>query len=239
MWHDYLSELLVSRGATVMQEVRLSPWLPEGWGGRADLLIWDSDDRAFDLWDVKTVKGEGLQWVSEGAKDEHIWQLSAYWHSLRVGKFPMRRKAYVLYLPMNAAEGNMEPVVQEVTPIPKEKVWGVMEDRWAKTQAYLEVLTERQNSGMLPPELFLNEELAPPMERVQKLYKNGDKYELKLVPHWSTRFCEFDDALCDCSTQGTTKIGEWIMDSDWGANARWNYSPRKGFEDHIPSLSPR
>ena len=227
MWHEYISKLLLDRGATVMQEVRLSPWLPEGWGGRADLLVWDAEARAFDLWDIKTTKGEGLKWIADGAKDEHIWQMSAYWHALRAAKFPMLKKFRVLYLPMNAAEGDMEPIVQSVVPLPKDLVWGVMAERWKLTTAYLDSIASNFKDG---EHNWITDKLAPVQPRVQKLYKNGDKYELKLVPHWSTRFCPFPDELCDCNTQGTTKIGEW---------AEGNYTPRKGY-DHIEAeLQPR
>lgn len=243
MWHDYLAELVVSRGMTVMQEVRLSPWLPEGWGGRADFLVWDSDSRAFHLWDIKTVKGEGLRWVSEGAKDEHIWQLSAYWHALRVGRFPLLKKASVFYLPMNDAEGDMEPIIQDVTPLPKDLVWGVMEERWAATRQYLDALEydEPGDLEVFGEKQYINDRLAPVQSRVQKLFKNGDKYELKLVPHWSSRFCPFEPPLCDCSSQGTTKIGEWVFnpeayEPDGGLD--WDYYPRKGYDHIDPSLSP-
>ena len=231
LWHDYIAELLVGRGATFMQEVRLSDWLPEGWGGRADHLIWDSEARCFDLWDVKTVKGEGLAWVSDSVKDEHLWQGSAYWHALRVGQFPMRKTFNILYLPITDA-GHGDPIVQECKPLPKEKLWGVMESRWAATGAALDALTANYINGQ-PVVDYVNDKLAPPMERIQKLYKNGDKYELKLVPHWSTRFCPFPDELCDCNTQGTTKVGEWLMQDEW------TYSPRKGYEDTHADLKPR
>lgn len=235
MWHDYLCELLVGRGLTVMQEVRLSPWLPEGWGGRADILAWDAKARAFDLWDVKTTKGEGLQYVAQSAKDEHIWQMSAYWHALRVGKFPMLKKCHVLYLPMNWAEGDMEPIVQDIVPIPKDVIWKVMEDRWAATKRYIDSLDadyERAQGGVP----FVTPELAPPMARIQKLFKKGDIYEVKWVPHWSTRFCEFPDELCDCNTQGTTKIGEWRRDTEF--ENTWAYFARKGYEDTYPENAP-
>ena len=245
LWHDYIAKLLLDRGATFMQEVRLSDWLPEGWGGRADHLMWDPEARAFDLWDVKTVKGEGLAWVSDGVKDEHLWQGSAYWHALRAGKFPMHKRFFILYLPITDA-GHGDPIVQECKPLPKDKVWGVMESRWAATKEYLAAIdAERERwsreTGEHPlsyptDDDVLNDKLAPPMERIQKLYKNGDKYELKMVPHWSTRFCPFPDELCDCNTQGTTKVGEWKVDTDF--DNTWAYFARKGYEDTYPELSP-
>lgn len=245
MWHEYISKLLTERGIAVMQEVRLSSYLPEGWGGRADLLVWDAEARAFDLWDIKTTKGEGLKWIADGAKDEHIWQMSAYWHALRNARYPMLKKFRVLYLPMNAAEGDMEPIVQSVVPLEKDLVWGVMEDRWAATKRYLDSLTLEFSDDGIPmqsvtsPTWFLRATLAPVQPRVQKLYKNGDKYELKLVPHWSTRFCPFPDELCDCNTQGSTKIGEWVIDTEF--DNTWAYHPRKGYEDSHPDpkLQPR
>jgi hypothetical protein len=69
---------------------------------------------------------------------------------------------------------------------------------------------------------------------VQKVTWNGKRsaFELKLTPHWLTRYCDFGE-VCGCSEQGETKIGEFT----W-ADGELVYSPRKGFDDIEPEVSP-
>lgn len=238
MWHSYFNELLIAAGKSVVNEVKLSHLLPEGWSGTADWLFWHEAKRAFVLGDLKSIKGEGLKWIAkDGLKEEHLWQLSAYYWALREGRYPMVKGLAVLYLPMNdVPKEDIEPVLIEAEPLPRDLVWGVMEDRWAKTKAYLDQVNSDHPWGEVGYEnKYLGAgTLAPPMERVQKLFKNKGKLELKLVPHWSAQFCPYPDELCDCNTQGVTKIGEW-MDCDGVDHI---YYPRKGYEDIEPAVAP-
>jgi hypothetical protein len=55
-------------------------------------------------------------------------------------------------------------------------------------------------------------------------------FDVKLVPHWSTRFCDWTAPYCDCSSQGTTKIGQYDLEA--------LYTPRKGFDEILPNVSP-
>jgi hypothetical protein len=34
LWHDWAHTALVATGLPFMQEVKLTPWLPEGWAGK-------------------------------------------------------------------------------------------------------------------------------------------------------------------------------------------------------------
>lgn len=241
MWHSYYNEILAKAGLTFMQEVKVTPWLPEGWSGTADWLFWNPDVRAFVLSDLKSIKGEGLRWVLEGAKEEHLWQLSAYYWAFVRAKFPMIEGFAILYLPMNDTTDRnetIEPFVSECAPLPKDEVWGRMEERWACTRVYLDTLAtnthdhEYKHYFTPPTDYFLNEHLAPPQDRVQKLVwvKKDSKWELRLTPHWSASYCPFDTSLCDCSTQGTTKIGEYDIEGV--------YKARAGFEEVAPMLLP-
>jgi hypothetical protein len=139
-------------------------------------------------------------------------------------RFPVVKGFAVLYLPMNdtADDEEIEPILAECDPLPRDLVWGKMEDRWAKTEKYLAAILEGDQDE------FLNDELAEPMERTQSLGWNAraSVWDVKLVPHWSTRFCPFDDALCDCNTQGVTKIGHFDL-----IDGNVKYVPRKGYED--------
>lgn len=230
LWHEFFADAFVKKGIHFQQEIILDPGLPTGWSGRADWLFWSREYEAFVLGDLKTTKGEAMRWrLEEGASEAHLYQLSAYFHALVDMGYPMVNEANILYLPMNDTADKdelVEPVVMEFEPFPRNLVWDIMEDRWEATVAYLE--TEADDDDYLTG-------LAPEQERVEKVYWNKDKWEVKLVPHWSTKFCPYPNELCACSEQGTTKIGEYILHD----NATTTYRPRKGYEDITPGVMPR
>lgn len=253
LWHDFSHDAFVRAGMPFMQEIRLHGWLPEGWGGTADWLFWVPEARGFLLRDLKTMKGEGLRWIQrDGAKEPHIWQVSAYWHALYDMGFPLVDGGEVLYLPMNDTSDrneNVEPQLVEFPIIPRETVHAVMHERWALTQKYLAsgpwpVSNLSVGKDSAPFEsmsdeeylsLFLTPELAPEQERVQGIVWNpktdGGCFDVKFMPHWSAAYCEFPTALCGCSTQSTNKIGHYKLDG--------TYVPRKGeYESVIPMVAP-
>lgn len=243
MWHDHFRDLFVREGLAAMGEVRLDRWLPTGWSGTADWLFWDFDKRAFRLGDLKTTKGSGIQWVErDGIKPEHRYQLSAYYHALKVARVPLVRAPFVCYLPMDKdPDRDTEPVLIEFEPVPKDELWALMDERWNACQEYLMAIDDERErfaleTGQHPMDYptdddVLNDKLAPPADRVQKLFfdRKNDQWDVKLVPDWRTRFCPFPNELCDCSTQGSTKIGHY-KDGE--------YVPRKGYENVIPLLRP-
>jgi hypothetical protein len=91
--------------------------------------------------------------------------------------------------------------------------------------------------GMANADLFLNDKLADEQDRVQTLHWNKQQgvFDVKLVPHWSAQYCPFPDDLCACSEQGTTKIGEYVIEKTEGHTT---YSYRKGYEDIEPLIEP-
>lgn len=234
MWHSYLGEMLVGAGVPYMQEVKVTPGLPEGWSGTADAVFWNPDLRGFVLGDFKTIKGEGMKWVlKDGAKEEHIWQLSAYWWALYNMGLPLVKGFAVWYLPQNDTTERdelIEPVLMECDPLPRDLLWGVMEDRWQACQDYLISLDYFDGAYSS----FVTDKLAPELDRVQKLYWNGKQkvWDLKLVPHWSAQFCPYPTELCGCSTQSSNKVGHYTLDGE--------YVPRKGeeYEDVEPLIEP-
>jgi hypothetical protein len=238
MWHAWIAEALVKAGVPFMQEVRLAPWMPEGWSGTADAVFYDAERRAFVLGDYKTTKGEAIRWITKGgAKDEHLWQLSSYWHALYDMGLPLVKGFGVLYLPMNDTadrDERIEPVVVECEPIDRDTIYGLMRTKWELCQEYLASRDGAVRAGMrlADTEDYLTDKLAPEMARVQKIVWDGKKsvFEVKLVPHWSTQFCPYPEELCSCSTQGTTKIGHYTLD---GA-----YEPRSGYEHELPMVEP-
>lgn len=232
LWHSWANEALLHAGVPVMQEVKLKPWMPEGWSGTADWIFYVPEYRAFKLGDLKTIKGDGIQWVlRDGAKDAHRWQLSSYWHALYDMGLPLLEEFDVLYWPKDRGPGNVEPTVQSVVPLRREELQGTMTYRWLATKRYLAALYP---SVVLPdtePD-YLNEWLPPVQDRVQVVTWNKPKalFDLKLKPHWSAQFCPFPAELCDCRQQGETKIGHYTLSG--------SYVPRKGWEHFEPVTTP-
>lgn len=253
IWHDWFHRVLEQNGIVHENEVNLTEWMPEGWSGTADWLFWHPEYEAWVLGDLKTTKGEAMYWLGKkGAKDEHIWQLSAYWHALVASGRPMVKGFGVMYWPMNDTSDtvSIEPVVHECDPIPEDVILPVMTGRWAETQAYLLSLPfqpgdrdSEQHVYQSDGSHWITDALAPEQDRVQKLVwdKNKSQWDVRLVPHWSAAFCDFPDELCGCSQQGTTKIGAWV-DNISGAYEQEDspifYWPRKGYEEIEPEVKP-
>jgi hypothetical protein len=212
----------IFRGKPVMLEVNLRKWLPTGWTGTADWIAWNAEKKAFVLGDLKTSKAEAIPWIiKDGIKDTHQHQLSAYWYALRNMGVPLVRGYGVFYLPITQdVREPVQPTWQEATPLDEGYMRDLMTERWALTSAYLLSIEadKRRNPG--PKGKFLTSELAPVQERTIRAYWNkaaskaGGKetpgVEVKLVPDWSTSYCDFDRDLCDCSTQKPEKLGTWL-----------------------------
>lgn len=259
--HTWLGEQLEAEGIPFMREVNLQHWLPEGWNGTADFVFFDPEKDGWVLTDLKSQKGESYKFTRDGgAKDEHIWQVSAYWWALVEMGLPMVNGFGIIYLPKNDTTDKNERVellVQECDPLPRELVWDTMEERWALTQAYLaEINAERERwseaTGAHPMDYpsyddALNDKLAPVQERIQKMWWSAktNTWDVKLVPHWSAGYCPFPNELCDCSEAGTTKIGHWkLLPPKLAENRMDNlpqelvYEARKGYEDYEPEVKP-
>jgi len=241
--HEDIHRILRKTGVPYMAEVNMTPWLPAGWGGTADAFFWNPDLKAFVLADFKTSKGESMRYlIRDGAKVEHIKQASAYWHAARKMGLPLVKKIGVYYLPKNDTRSKddlIEPLLIDFEPLPVRELAKEMKYRHGRVSEYIDSLPPRLQSGaptqqtydMLLP-MYLTDALEPVQERQQKVYwdRNTDVWELKLVPHWSTMFCPFPRELCDCGSQGTTKIGFYDIDG--------TYYARTGYEDIEPLVSP-
>lgn len=235
MWHTYFEDVFRAKRLPVMAEVKLDPWLPTGWSGTADWIAWDDRYKAFVLGDLKTIKGEGIKWVQkDGIKDEHMWQLSAYWYALEAMGIPLVRGFSVFYLPQNvpADAPDVEPLVLTGMPLDRDLVLDTMASRWTVTETYLDaVWASEQHSDDGTPN-YLQAQLAPPQERLQRAVWSSQSgvFDVKLAPHWSAAYCPFPDELCSCRAQGVTKIGHYTIDND--------YVPRKGYENVVPLVAP-
>lgn len=247
MWHDRIAEMLEATGVPFMQEIKLDAWLPEGWSGRADFILWDAEKQGWVLVDLKTCKGEGIEWIQrDGAKEAHLWQVSAYWYALLDAGFPMLDRFVVYYLPMNDVAGKIiEPFEAECAPVDRDELVALMNERWQRCTGYLQLmnddlLTVGQRKSLAShgeplslAEIYANDALEPEQPRVQKMYwnKGNSSFEVKLVPHWSAQFCPYPDELCACDKAGVTKIGEWVLDAGeiiWADRPGYNVAPEIG-----------
>lgn len=235
-WHSTFENVL--RGTPGMFEVKLDKWLPEGWSGTADWVLWDDEYKAFVLHDLKTMKGDGIKYVIyDGVKEEHRWQGSAYWHALVKMGIPMLDVFRMYYLPMDVPSDNpdIEPVMIEVAPIKSEVINEVMTFRWESTQTYLGSLTATYPGEEWVEEDWVTDYLADESDRVQGLRYNKlkNEYDVKLLPHWTTRYCPYPDKLCQCRHQKTEKIGHYEWDF---AQDVFRYVPRKGYQAIQPTV---
>ena len=216
----------------------MTPWMPLGWGGTLDGLFLNPSLKAFVLGDFKTIKGEGLRYiVRDGAKEEHIWQLSIYWHAAKKmlsGTARIANSVGVFYLPKNDTRDKneiVEPVLVDFEPISWDELQTVTKERADVVADYTRSLP-KPNPRPLEVEEYLTDFLAPVQEREQRIFfdRKTGTWDVKLMPHWSTAYCPFPDELCDCSTQGQTKIGMY--------DEAGEYHPRTGYEDITPTVKP-
>lgn len=212
----------IFRGRPVMLEVKLDEYMPTGWSGTADWIAWNAERKAFVLGDLKTAKAEGIPWIiRDGIKDSHQHQLSAYWYALRKMGLPLVRGYAVMYLPITQdVREPVQPTLQEADPLPEDYMMELMADRWGQTSAYLLEVAQALESEVKGTERFLQPSLAPVQEREIRTYWNKavskakgvetPGVEVKLVPNWSTSYCDYPNELCDCRTQKPEKLGHWM-----------------------------
>lgn len=232
MWHKKIGMVLEGIGAPVMREVKLTPWMPEGWSGVADLLFWVPEQRAFWLRDVKTTKGEGIKWkLEKGISEEHLWQVSSYWWGCYHMGLRMLDRFDVAYMPLTQVYGEeIEPAIIESKPLPEEVLLPVMKERWEACTAYRSSLNPLMSVSSPLEDRFVTDALAPIQPRVQKLVWDAKpkRWNVILVPHWSASFCPFPSELCSCSQEGTTKVGHWQI-REGGADAGVEFVSRPGY----------
>lgn len=252
LWHEYMHDTLRRLGVPYMAEVNLTPWLPPGWGGTPDGFFWRPEDKMFVLGDFKTQKGEGMRFiVRDGAKEDHRFQTSLYWHGGKKMGLPLAKKIGVWYLPKNDTRNRdevIEPVLVDFDPIPQRELTKIAKARFNRVLDYEQSLPFTPESvqirewGTEPDEVddpnvvideWITDALEPVQPRLQRAYfdRKTETWDVKLVPHWSAAYCPFPDTLCDCNRHGETKIGMYDVDGS-------TYIPRKGYEDIEPVVSP-
>lgn len=234
MFHEMIHDQMRRRGIAHMPEVQLDQWLPWGWAGTADCLMWNAEHRAFALIDYKTIEGKGIDWIERlGAKEPHIWQLSAYLYACEEMGIPLfTDEGYMLYVPITDGVGTRSFIVETVKPLDKEMLHDHMADIKSSTDTYLDSLSLFVGHTITDVNAYLTNALADPPAREQKLFWDKDKkiWHVRLVPPWGARYCPYDEPLCTCSSLGTAKIGEFSLERE--------YLPRDGYEEFIPTVVP-
>lgn len=224
LWHEWFHSALLKSGIKFRYEEKLDDYMPPGWSGTADWIFWHPSYEAWVLGDLKTTKGEAIHWITkDGAKDEHIWQLSAYWHALAAKGEPLVEGFGIMYWPMNDTRETVEilPTVQDVVPLPAIDVYSRMQERSYAVDEYLRYRKEGE---------YLTDWLAEMPPREQKLIWNKEQngFDVKLVPLWYEAYCDFDETLCP--QRGSEKIGHYTLEGE--------YVPRKDREDIEPTVAP-
>ena len=167
------------------------PSLEFEWGGTADAYV-EIDG---DVWlvDYKTISGAGVEFLNDKPKEDHVWQVSAYYHfgpsqKVRTG---------VLYLPSspNYRKSWAEPVLYEFEPL----TYDVLLERMLEVE---DACKDYWTKGILPPAL----------DGDYKWKKKGKKFELVYRPHYTTMFCPWAslaDDPCNCSDDKTRVIANY------------------------------
>lgn len=236
LWHNFIDQRLQELGVPHMNSIFLGAGMPKGWSGTADWLIWDEEDGGFTLVDLKTTSEMALNFSLP--KPEHVAQVSAYYYAAKAMGFPLLPDCRIIYFPLDGGfsrkKEGLEYRVESFLP------YGGVFERMGEIHNDVEdYITSLDFDYRNPQEFmdgkdwfdgtrYLTDALAPEQDRVQRVFKDKDKFTLKLVPHWTAQFCPFPTFLCGCSEQGENKIGEFVDAGGFG----WKYVPRKGFEHH-------
>jgi hypothetical protein len=174
-----------------------NPLFSYTWTGTADGYMQHEGETW--LIDYKTISGPSVDFL-DGAKPEHIWQISAYYH---FGK-PVDRLG-ILYLPTsgNYKKQWAKPLFFEITPIGKEELLARMVEVEDACKEYAEM-------GLLPPS---------PTGSYKWKKRNGKSwyrvYDLMYKPHFTNLFCPWaglETDLCGCSLEEPRSIAVWDSD---------------------------
>ena len=209
-WHDAMDRNLTALGVTDT-ELRLSDDLPTGWGGRLDALLPLANGK-FRIVDFKFKDASALHRAS--VLPAYEFQLTAYYHAL-ADKYPLDDTLAVIFLnrgPYIHRREHTEPyVIHEFSPImERSDLWTYMEERKLLVDTYAAKVAEEGE--------YLNDLLAGPEGATQRLAEvkgKHDRWDLYLEPIYETKFCEFNNDLCQCRFDGTRMGTYSYMDGGW------------------------
>lgn len=189
-------------GCEFRNEVDMTPGLPKGWTGTADVLIGQMGDGILSepewyLADLKTIAGSGLHFldVSKPKFEQHM-QASAYYHAAEAMGYKMAPELCILHIPVSAAQYKelQAPIEQWMKPLPRAQVFGEMKRRSRMLKNYL-------NFKGMAEDYEPGESIPQPMPKVAATQFNKKLQRTEHVekPHWLVRFC--DSGQCACKNQ--------------------------------------
>lgn len=191
--HEYMHTLMLDKfGETAYRhEVTVEPIDVGGylWTGTADAVV-SVDDTTW-LIDYKTTSSNTFEYLNGRPKDEHIMQMSAYYHLLYdSGLSSYDARCGVLYIPTSPTFNRKwaDPTFMEFEPLTYDTVYFQMD--WVGT-----CINVYKEANLLPE--------IPDGEWSWKFDKRAKKWKFNYKPHWSTRFCPWApliDDPCGCST---------------------------------------
>lgn len=166
------------------------------WTGTADAYIHDHDDKHW-LIDYKTISGTSFEYL-DGAKPEHVLQISAYYH-FNVDEKP--DKCAILYLPTTPDYRRRwpEPTLIEVVPMSKTDLYHRMHTVEHAIEKYAKL-------GELPQ--------PPKGEYKWKKNAKEKRWDLWWWPHYTSMFCPWKgqkEDPCGCSKFNRVFIGSWSL----------------------------
>lgn len=179
-------------GLWYQSEIPVTPFFIRevGWTGTADAVV-DVDGQRW-LIDYKTTSSQTFEYLNGQPKDDHILQVSAYYHFLGDEIITPDTRVGVLYIPTspNFSRKWANPQFMEFEPLPKDEILSVMDSTVAAIERYSE------------------EDVLPPVPTGEWKWTNNKRKgvkELIYKPHWSTRYCPwsslFDDPCGCCNEQ--------------------------------------
>ena len=176
--------------------IRIDDMFEYSWGGTADAYCVDKDDAQW-LLDYKTISGAGMSFLTDEPKEEHLLQVSAYYH---FGPKQNIRTA-ILYLPSSPdyKRNWSEPRLIEFEPLE----YDVVVDRISEVE---QAIHEYTNTGRLPD--------SPKGSYAWK--KKGKAWELLYRPDYRSLFCPWaslSDDPCECSLDTLKKVAVWKDDT--------------------------
>lgn len=231
-WHDAMERELKALDVKNV-ELRLSDSLPDGWGGRLDVLLPLASGK-YRVADFKFKDASALHRAS--VLPAYEYQLTAYYHALAESGLSVDDTLAVIFLnrgPYIHRRETTEPyVICEFQPImDRDSMWDYMRERKSLVDAYA---TQVQQEGDYLTDLLAGPEGA--VQRLTEVKQKGVKYsewDLYLEPIYETKFCEFNDDLCACRFD-SVRVGSYrFMDGEW------SYTHALSEEVHVlPRIAP-
>lgn len=197
LWHEWLEKLLTESGATVSLELNVTSWLPTGWAGRLDCLLWDKARGKHDLYDFKTT-GD-VTYVRREPKWEHVQQANLYMDAV-ASQIADCDKVYIVYIGMNTDD----VVVHECT-LPRGQMAARAIDLYDKVKAYrlrcgIGTFIDKPLLPTVEPDLFdiyLSPGLGKQERWVWNKFRKG--WGAYYGPAPECKFCPYPSEVCCAS----------------------------------------